>query len=70
VSTGRERVRLGLLLRELGEAAGEIDPFAGDWMGGPLFAYIATLASKAAELARDLEAATRARPEENTGEVL
>lgn len=48
------RVRLRRVLLELGELAPEIDPFAADHTGGLLFPRIATLADRAAGLARDL----------------
>ncbi|MDH6137459.1 hypothetical protein P3T37_006891 [Kitasatospora sp. MAA4] len=63
--SGRTRVRLRLLLNELGGLAPEIDPFAPDHTGGLLFPHIATLADKAAALARDLVTEARNRAAEN-----
>lgn len=52
-STSRTRMHLRRLLNELGDLAGEVDPFAPDDSGGLLFPHIATLAGKAEGLARD-----------------
>ncbi|MFI6443544.1 hypothetical protein [Kitasatospora sp. NPDC050543] len=53
--SGQTRVRLRCLLWELANVGEEIDPFAPDSHGAPLFAHIATLADLAAGYARDLE---------------
>ncbi|GAA1982209.1 hypothetical protein [Kitasatospora viridis] len=64
----RIRVRLRLLLNELGELAPEIDPFAPDHTGGLLYPHIATLADKAAGLARDMETDAANSQAENGGQ--
>ncbi|GAB2729823.1 hypothetical protein [Kitasatospora kifunensis] len=60
MTPGRVRVRLRLLLDELGDVAPQIDPFAPDDSGGLLYRYIAALAAAAAALARELEPAAQA----------
>lgn len=67
MTTSRMRVRLRLLLDELGGLAPEIDPFAPDHTGGVLFPHIAGLADKAASLARDLETEAANLAYENGG---
>ncbi|MGC0311956.1 hypothetical protein [Kitasatospora acidiphila] len=65
MNSSRIRVRLRLLLDELGGLAPEIDPFASDHTGGLLYPHIATLADAAAGLARDLETDAKNTQAEN-----
>ncbi|MGW4891436.1 hypothetical protein ACWEQL_04095 [Kitasatospora sp. NPDC004240] len=65
--TGANRVRLRGLLRELGDLAEEIDPFAPDDSGAQLFDHIAGLAAKAVGQARDLETEAHNTAMENGG---
>ncbi|MFD8786670.1 hypothetical protein [Kitasatospora sp. NPDC059599] len=65
--SGATRVRLRCLLRELGDLAEEVDPFAHDDSGAQLFDHIATLATKAAGQARDLETEAHNTAMENGG---
>ncbi|TQF05415.1 hypothetical protein E6W39_28245 [Kitasatospora acidiphila] len=65
MNSSRIRVRLRLLLDELGDLAPEIDPFASDRTSGLLYPHIATLADTAAGLARDLETDAKNEQAEN-----
>ncbi|MGW6917866.1 hypothetical protein ACWGB8_29185 [Kitasatospora sp. NPDC054939] len=65
--SGVTRVRLRGVLRELGDLAEEVDPFARDDSGAQLFDHIATLATKAAGQARDLETEAHNTAMENGG---
>ncbi|MER5638728.1 hypothetical protein ABT095_17405 [Kitasatospora sp. NPDC002227] len=53
--SGQTRVQLRRVLWDLSDLGEEVDPFAPDSDGAPLFAEIATKAGTAAQLARDLE---------------
>ncbi|MQS12202.1 hypothetical protein F7Q99_07810 [Streptomyces kaniharaensis] len=61
------RARLRRLLCELGDLADEVNPFAADDSGAQLFDHIATLATKAAGQARDLETEAHNTAMENGG---
>ncbi|RKT17991.1 hypothetical protein BX285_2400 [Streptomyces sp. 1114.5] len=65
--SGATRVKLRGLLRELGDLAEEVDPFAHDDSGAPLFDHIAKVATKAAGQARDLETEAHNTAMENGG---
>ncbi|MFJ2191544.1 hypothetical protein ACIOJE_27040 [Kitasatospora sp. NPDC087861] len=65
--SGATRVRLRGLLRELGDLAEEVDPFGRDEDGAQLFDHIATVATKAAGQARDLETEAHNTAIENGG---